>query len=557
MRTQWHQLGCLLAWSYLLLACVGVAWAQTAGVPPTEPVPVRADADGRLTLDLRDVELASFVNLMGKLNGLVTVMGDDVKTKVTVFAPKSLSMDDAFLVLEAVLDAHGLTLIRTEKLLKVVKKTDAVQKPVEVRYGSEVDSIPDEDRVITQVVPVVHVEAKQLLEALRPLVSSSGHSFANDNTNALVVTDIASNIRRLVLLAGLLDKEKPAQEAATTTVVYPVRYMKAKDLGDALEKVYTGRQAGQTAAGGAPGGATGDVRLTPVEAANSIIVTASPALHTDILQTIESLDVRRLQVLIEARIVEASFTETTGFSTAITKYLASGNKTVIKVAAGRSLTDPSLAVTLTRENFEGLIHALATDGKITILSCPRLLTTDNQKAKITVGQEQPILKSVTDLGQEAGAGKTVSDFVYKDVGINLEVTPRINVDRDVALDITMLITSVLSEIEFPGNVRAPLIGKREAQTSVIVKDGDTLVIGGLIGATSRSDQTGIPYLSRIPGLGWLLGSQNRRKERTELLVFITPYVVATSDEGTRLTQEEAARAKHIEALKSEQAQDHE
>lgn len=324
-----------------------------------------------------------------------------------------------------------------------------------------------------------------------------------------------------------------------------IRYMKAKELGDAIEKVFGGNSATDTKE------PRSEFKITPVDAVNSLIITATPDLHLDIEATLKKLDVRRRQVLIEVKIAEATFNDDMNFSAFLKSYTETKGGTVNRLNFGTAGPNPFLTYSLTEAEVEATFDAIRQDDELSILSSPRLLTMDNEKAKITVGQEQPIVKSSTAVGE---SGDTVTDFIFKDVGIELEVTPQINVDRDVSLDVSFKITSIL-RFETLGGEQQPVIGKREAQSRVAVKDGNTLVIGGLIENNTRDLRNKVPFLGSIPIIGLLFSNTRQSQEQTELLVFITPHVVATSEEGTALTNQETGNASILKQTIEDKSKD--
>lgn len=580
-----------------LCLCLVIGFAFSSGLYAADANMAGIGSGKKIDFNFRDANIRTVINFMAKFDDLVVVMDKKIKGKITVATPKKVTVGEAFKVLMAMLDLQGLTVQRTERFLKVMKKKDAVQRPVDIFFGADIKNVPDEDRVITYIIPLKYAKSSSILGNVRALVSKTGNAFENGDANYIIITDVGTNIRRILKIASYLDvdaddwgervvysikhmqakdmmaaleklfkskKTKTSEriqftsiekinalvvtaEAAThekikkmisridsptvtteRTVVYPIRYMNAKEMGDALEKVF----AGDKAKGGRAG-----IKITPVESVNSLVVTASMDMHRNLEKTIMSLDVRRRQVLIEAKIVEVTLSEGLEFGLDLAKYLSGPGGSVSILDIGKSVSDPFLAFSISSVNLNASLKALAEKSDLKILSSPRILTSDNQTAKIAVGKEQPILKSVTDLGPE-GSGKTVSDYVYKDVGIELEVTPRINVDRDVSLEVHFKITSILSEKIFPGGVTAPVVGKREATTTVNIMDGKTLVIGGLMKEDTRDERQKVPILGDIPLLGLLFSHVKKVKETTELLVFITPHVIVNVEEGTAVTESE-------------------
>lgn len=486
-----------------------------------DPARDGASAQG-ITFNFQDADIRSLVELMARLYGLIPIIGDDVKGKMSISVAKPLNPQEVFLVLSALLDAHGYTPIRTDKLLKVVPKREALQKPIDVFHGTDPAQLPEGDQVINLLIPIRNSKAATVLENLRQLVASTGNMFVNDNTNTLVVTDSASNMRRLLKLVSYLDNRLD-ENSKSTTRVYPLRYMKAKEMAESLDKVFGGKDGKST------------LKITPIETSNTLVIVADLNVFGALENALQRLDERRRQVLIEAQIIEVQLSDQLDFGIRVEDFLlGSGAK---KVSMGQAISSPMLSLTLAGASRAktALLEMLAKDNKVNILSAPHILTSDNQKAKIVVGEERPILKSSTALN--TGSQTTVSDYVYKDVGLELSVTPRITEDRDVAMEIQQRVTDILENVTFGSGssaVSAPVMGKREATTNVIVRDGHTLVIGGLMKNEVRDERQKVPLLGDLPGLGWLFSNVHKVNLRTELLVFITPTVVENDAEGDRV-----------------------
>jgi len=178
-------------------------------------------------------------------------------------------------------------------------------------------------------------------------------------------------------------------------------------------------------------------------------------------------------------------------------------------------------------NVDAVIRLAATSRDARILSTPVILTTDNTEAKIIVGESRPI---VTSTSSSTVGDRTVSSYQYRDIGINLTVTPRINPQRFVVMEISQSADNVGGDVEIDGN-RVPIITRREMQASIAVRSRSTIVLGGLVSTDQSSRTTKVPLLGDIPILGRLFRSDSTEDARTELLVLITPYVLMTPDEA--------------------------
>jgi len=190
---------------------------------------------------------------------------------------------------------------------------------------------------------------------------------------------------------------------------------------------------------------------------------------------------------------------------------------------GESITMGNIAF----PTIAAVINAYKRDKDVHILSTPQILTTDNETAKITIGKNVPYLT-------RAATGETnYSNYEYKDVGISLEVTPQISKDRQIRLEISQEV----NKLETTTASFQPTTLKRTISTTVLVNDKNTVVIGGLIDDALSSTEYRVPCLGSLPGIGWLFKSIGRSDEKTNLYVFLTPYVVETAEEAKTIHDE--------------------
>lgn len=309
---------------------------------------------------------------------------------------------------------------------------------------------------------------------------------------------------------------------------------------------------------GAPAGA--ETHFIPDEVTNSIIVTTYPRIWGEIQEILKKLDRMPRQVLIEVLAAEITLDDTTslGIEWAIrhgrfdASFSSSGT---ISSRPPPGLLDPGLGLlgatgfapglnffTFAANEFLTAINVLATQGKVNILSNPSIMTAENKKAVINVSQSVPILTSQqTPIGGAVSSTTTTTAIVgtqtveYKDVGIVLTVTPRIGEEGTVALDVKQEVNDILSPTF--GQTGSPAFSKREAETSVVLLNNQTLALGGLIQTKLTLNKTGIPFLYKIPVLGYLFGNTSESTNKTELLLLITPRVVGTALDAARITDQ--------------------
>ena len=194
------------------------------------------------------------------------------------------------------------------------------------------------------------------------------------------------------------------------------------------------------------------------------------------------------------------------------------------------LTEPVTIAGVTVSNISAIVNAVKTDTDFRILSTPQILTTDNEEARITVGENRPYqTRSTTDV-----SGGTFESFEYRDVGNILKITPHVTEGRLVRLTISLEVTRINVEATNETSSTRPVTRKRTVDTTVIVKDSQTVVIGGLIDDSTTTNETKVPVLGDIPILGWLFKNQQYDQEKTNLYVFLTPRVIKSPAEAEQV-----------------------
>ena len=292
-----------------------------------------------------------------------------------------------------------------------------------------------------------------------------------------------------------------------------------------------------------------DIRFVADEVTNAIIVTTYPRLWKEIEDTIKRLDKMPRQVLIEVLAVEVTLTD--DMKLGVEWAVRTGNFVITSSATGVITARPPQSliplgglvptglgvVAFAADKFLAALNALATENRVNVLSNPSILTAENRKAVINVSTSVPIVTSQQVPVATGGiTGNAITQTVeYKDAGIILTVTPRIGEQGTVALDVKQEFNEV-GENE-PPPINSPRFRKREAETSVVLVNNQTLVLGGLIQNRRTNIRIGVPWLSRIPILGYLFGSVEEKIEKTELLLLITPRAIGTALDAARITEQ--------------------
>lgn len=277
----------------------------------------------------------------------------------------------------------------------------------------------------------------------------------------------------------------------------------------------------------------GSVTIVPDELTNSLLIRASRTDFDVIKEAVDQLDIRPLQVLIEVLIVEARHDRSFSFGADLfvpPQSLDKGDATAGGRTTGGGLGD--LVITLMnlgRANIDATLRAAASRGDVEIISRPVLLASNNQEARFLVGSQRPFVQVSRSLPTDSPQRDQV--IQYRDVGTKLTVRPTINLDGYVSLLIQQEINQATSEVQFD----APVISTREAVTQVLVRNGQTIVIGGLRDQQKDVSQGGVPVLSGIPLLGGLFGRADRKSSQTELYLFLTPRIISTDADADSVT----------------------
>jgi type II secretory pathway component GspD/PulD (secretin) len=245
-----------------------------------------------------------------------------------------------------------------------------------------------------------------------------------------------------------------------------------------------------------------EVAIVPEQVSNTLLLSASPRYFDQIHEIIEELDQPQSQVLIQVMLAEVTLDSTRdlGFEWSFAKNVGGG----WNVGTGTDFAVPAAlnsfggySALLTGNNFNFLLRALENEGRVTVLSRPQILTADNKAASINVGQRVPLITG----SQLTPQGGTVNTFDYRDVGVNLTVTPRITGEGFVKIDVGATNSSISSStVQINDRATVPIINERRASTTVTVQSGQTVVIGGLIGTVDDIRNKKTPFLGDIPGL---------------------------------------------------------
>ena len=296
------------------------------------------------------------------------------------------------------------------------------------------------------------------------------------------------------------------------------------------------------------------VKIIPDEGNNALIIVANSEEYEKIRRVIKELDVLPLQVLIDATIVEVSlkdeleygiqwfFSHNNGGTNEISGGASRESFSLKEIGTGIATSGFSYAFASNSGDIKALLTANATKNNINIISSPSLMVLNNQEASIKVGDSVPIRTSqstnTNTIGNDNGVVQT-SGIQMVDTGINLSIRPRVNSGGLVLMDILQTSNTAVKTTTNDGtsNIDSPTIQKREIESSVAIQSGETIVLGGLIKEDNTNNKSGVPVLHEIPYIGAIFGGNNRKKDKSELVVLITPRVVNTRQDAQSITDE--------------------
>jgi general secretion pathway protein D len=379
-----------------------------------------------------------------------------------------------------------------------------------------------------------------------------------DRLNSIIVIASSADIADVRELVSKLDVK--AEQGGGTIHVYYLSYADAEQLASTLGGFTQGagqRKQGQAAVPGQPPASVGTVefeggiKITPDKATNALIIVSSPGDYTTLKNLIRKLDVPRRQVYVEAIIMEVSVDKVRelglswhalndmggdgvafgGQALGGVNTLTLGSSSVPQVSGmfmGALAKPVDLGGGVSVFGIGALLRALQSDESVNILSAPNILTSDNEDAEIVVGQNVPFIT-----GQTATTGGNVLTSIERqDVGITLKLNPQINANGYVRLKIQQESSSVQQSAPAGLNVNQQGLTtrKRSAKTTILVRDRQTAVIGGLMSDEIDESNTKIPVLGDVPILGWLFKSAKKTNRKTNLLLFLTPYIINTRED---------------------------
>jgi len=607
-----------------------LGWALLIAGPTLALDTPAQDETTYVSIDFDEVDIRVFIKFISELTQENFIIDNRVKGNVSIISPGKITIKEAYKVFESVLDVHGFAAVRAGEISKIIPLPLAASKNVETRLKKSPGVA--EDKIVTQLIPLKYADANIIKPLFAPMLSKGSMILGYAPTNTMIVTDMYSNIKRLLKIIDVIDVKdvgrqitvipvihadavklvktltslfnaravkgaKQAVDKKTTFVadertnmlillanefdtikakqvikmmdqevpksdakirVFYLENAKAEELATVLQSLSGKVKTDEKGAKSAPV-VSDKVKITHDKATNSLIIMAEKDDYQVLETIIKQLDIPRPMVYIEALIMEVRDTDNftlgvewiagteagkvnskpTGVYGGFTKETATtgigalpalSGGSVLSVPGGFALGVMGEAITIGGISFPNLgaaIRAVKKNEKVHIISTPQIMTTDNEEAEISVGENIPYLTS-TGTGDQ-----NYNSYEYKDVGVTLKITPQISQGRFVRLNIFQKVEKLASATDN----NTPTTLKRTAQTTVVVKDAATVVIGGLIGEDLNSTDYQVPCLGDVPFAGNLFKSTSRNGVKTNLYIFLTPHIIENPAEAEKVYQE--------------------
>ena len=511
-------------------------------VPSGDVIRIQQSATGKQTPGvLGRPEAAAPEELMTEVIAVQNTASDELLKLLRPLIPQYGHIGSVTNPNVVIISDHADNILRLKKLIREIDVADE----------DEVVMVPLQEAWVGNVAAILEkVAPDQIGSAAKG--PTKVQVIANERNNSLVLRGKPRPIAEVMKIIDKLDR--PATTTDSTQVVL-LSHADAENISKILTSV-----VGQSSKAGKE--ANQDVTIAADTTLNAIVVKADPGTMSEILTLLEKLDTPRAQVMIEAAIVEVAIDEGSSLgvemaagdgggdsvplvstslngviSTVLAGTISADNSEISVINGLSSITSPTLAgakIDTEGVSFGAVVNALANNSDANLLSTPSILTLDNQEAKILVGREVPFRTgSFSTTGD--GTSNPFTTVNRQDVGIELVVTPHVFENNDVRMEILQKITNVINT-PVGGSAFADVVtSKRTIETTVLAADGQTIVLGGLIQDDINSTNVRVPVLGKIPLLGALFRSTTKDRTKTNLLVFLRPTILQSTENSTQLS----------------------
>ena len=484
--------------------------AVAATATPAETLSVGSEAldekifpglNTRISLDLRGMDVVEVLKFLASKGSFNIVSGADVQARSTLTLT-DVTVRDA---LDIVLVSNGLAVERRGKILYVMSG-QAYEQLYGHRYGDPRQSV---------VLQLKYADPAQVSTLLGSMKSSVGRIIVDETTATVAMLDTPGVLAQMQAMITRVDLPTVQRQLPTETKIIPLQYADAEKVKPEIDASLTPN--------------VGKLHLD--KRSNALIVTDVPARMPQLQDLIKAFDARNRQVYIESTIVQVTLSD--AFDTGIAWSHASESRNFPNVTITDSLPISSTASsnalqmvigTLSENDITATMNMLKTFGDTKVLSSPHIAVMNNEDAKILVGRREAYVTSTTTQAQSTATTAETIQFI--DVGVKLYVTPTINEGDFVTMKIRPEVSSVATTLRTSSGNTIPVVETAEAETKLMVKNGTTIIIGGLMKDQLTKSSQGIPFLADVPIVGALFRNHSDQVQRTELVILLTPRLIS-------------------------------
>lgn len=442
-------------------------------------------------LELKDMDISDVLKLISQKTGLNIVAGQNVRAKITIYL-KNVDVRDA---LRIILESNDLAYFEEDGIIRVMTAKD-----YEMMYGHRFG-----EKTQVKIIQLKYANAADAAALLTQMKSINGKVIADEKSNTLVLMEIAENLKSMEAFLKEID-------VPVMTKIFELNYAKAEDLSAKINESLTKN--------------VGAIKFD--KRSNKIIVTDTPQKIDQIESVIKAFDSKHQEVLIEAKIAQIALSDQykmgVNWEAIVSNYHRLDLKNAFSLLNSTTNKGQLSIGTIASDDYTVLLEALDTVGTTNILSSPHITAINNEEAKILVGSTEPYVTTTTTT-PATGPATTAEAINFIEVGVKLHVTPTIHKDDYITMKIKPEVSSVVRYLTTGNNNQIPVVETSEAETTVMVKNGVTIVIGGLIKDEKIESISKVPLLGDLPLVGFAFRGKDKLKRKTELVIFLTPKII--------------------------------
>lgn len=474
----------------LILTFIGSWWCPfTYAQAPAEIPPKNDKID---LLDFKNIEIFDAFKFLSLKSGVNISVNESVKGRLSIYL-KEITVFEALDIIVGVLN---LAYVNEDRVINIMTAAE-----FENKYG-----YPFGKTIRTKIIQLTHAETNQVAGLLNQLKSPGGTIISDQYSKTIILKDESHIVQEMEEFVKKLD-------VSLETKIFQLNHARAEDIAEKIKGLVT----------------AGAAVVIMDEQTNSLIVSDRAGNLNKIEGLINAFDKKQTEVLIEAKIIQVVLNDDhkmgIDWEVLVNGYHGLNLKENFDVIGAADKFGRLGIGVLTDDNYSVIIESLESIGETNILSNPRIIAVNKQEAKILVGSTEPYVTSTTTT-PSSGPATTAESVNFIEVGVKLFATPIIHDDGFITMKIKPEVSSVTRNVVTANNNTIPVVETSQAETTVIIKDNATIIIGGLIKDESIGMKKQIPVFGQLPVIGGVFRNKEQMKRKTEIVIFLTPRVIS-------------------------------